>query len=394
MKVIRPPGTGALVADGLLAAVVGAFMVVGTWFAGMNQPSRTRPGEFALVLIGLCILSIAGRRVRPLGALALVTGATVIYLVARYPYGPIFFAPVVTLYTVGAALPVRRSAVACGLVFALFVGAEVLTTGAPGSPLPPLSWPLNAPAAVVQNIVWHLWLILAWGVGVVLRAGRETIKHDRQAEARRRAYEERLQIAREVHDVVGHGLAVINMQAGVALHVLDRRPEQARVALDAIKQTSKDALDELRGTLAIFRQGEAGASRGPAPGLDQLPSIVSAMRDSGLPVELVVAGERVTLPATVDLAAFRIVQESLTNVLRHAGPTTAAVHVTYGPREVMLEITDSGRGRAPGDHSASGHGIAGMRERAAAVGGVLEAGPRAGGGFQVSATLPVADGHR
>ena len=383
MNVVRGHVTTALLADGLLAVILGAVMVVGTWFAGVHQPGRTGPGAFALVLVGLSVVSIAGRRVKPLTALALATAATVVYLLARYPFGPIFVAPMVTLYTVGAALPARRSAVACAAVFAACVAADLLASG-----------PLSSPVNVLQSVLWHGWLLLAWGAGLVMRAGRETVKHDREAEARRRAYEERLQIAREVHDVVGHGLAVINMQAGVALHVLDRRPEQARLALDAIKQSSKDALDELRGTLAIFRQGEPGASRGPAPGLDQLPSIVSAMRDSGLLVELVVDGEHVALPAAVDLAAFRIVQESLTNVLRHAGPTSADVHVTYGPREVMLEITDRGRGRASADHPVNGHGIAGMRERAAAVGGRLEAGPRADGGFRVSARLPLAEGRR
>jgi signal transduction histidine kinase len=214
---------------------------------------------------------------------------------------------------------------------------------------------------------------------------------------RRRAYEERLRIAQEVHDVVGHGLAVINLQAAVALHVVGRRPEQAEVALAAIKRSSKDALEELRGTLAVFRQPQPdhpdGAWR-PAPGLGQLDGLVTAVAEGGLSVEVAVSGERADLSAAVDLAAYRIVQESLTNVVRHAGPATATVRVGYEPGAVVVEIADTGRGRPSGAARPAGHGIAGMRERAAAVGGTLEAGPSAEGGFRVRARLPFGDGHR
>jgi signal transduction histidine kinase len=239
-------------------------------------------------------------------------------------------------------------------------------------------------------------LLPPWAIGTVVRLGRESARRAQQEETRRRSYEERLRVAREVHDVVGHGLAVINLQAGVALHVVGRRPEQAEVALAAIKQASRDALEELRGTLAVFRQAEAVSGDGawrPAPGLGQLEALVAAMGEGGLPVDLVVTGDRAGLPVAVDLAAYRIVQESLTNVVRHAGPATATVRVGCEPGAVVLEITDTGRGRAPGAARAGGHGIAGMRERAAAVGGTLEAGPIADGGFRVRARLPFGEGH-
>jgi signal transduction histidine kinase len=193
---------------------------------------------------------------------------------------------------------------------------------------------------------------------------------------------------------------VINMQAGIALHVVAKRPEQAQVALEAIKATSKEALDELRGTLAVFRQPEeAAAPRRPAPGLAQLEALVGEMADSGLPVDLAVSGERAGLPGSVDHAAYRIVQESLTNVLRHAGPVTAKVRVSYEPGALDLEISDDGdggrsrqRGGAALDGAAAGgHGIAGMRERAAAVGGTLVAGTVAEGGFRVHARLPTGE---
>jgi signal transduction histidine kinase len=192
---------------------------------------------------------------------------------------------------------------------------------------------------------------------------------------------------------------VINMQAGIALHVLAKRPEQVQVALEAIKTTSKEALDELRSTLAVFRQPEeAAAPRRPAPGLEQLEALIGDMADSGLPVDLAVSGERAGLPGSVDHAAYRIVQESLTNVLRHAGPVTAKVRVSYEPGALDLEISDGDGGRprqrsgaASDGAAAGGHGIAGMRERAAAVGGTLVAGPVAEGGFRVHARLPTGE---
>jgi signal transduction histidine kinase len=216
----------------------------------------------------------------------------------------------------------------------------------------------------------------------------------RDEEARIRAYEERLRIAREVHDVVAHGLAVINMQAGVGLHVLDRRPEKARDALARIKEASKHALDDLRGTLAVFRMPEdAIEPRTPWPGLGRLDELIAGMRESGLSVNLAVTGEGGDLPAHVDLAAYRIVQESLTNVLRHAGPIEATVRVDRRHSEVAIEITDDGAGCPSASASGGGHGIAGMQERALAVGGSLEAGPRPEGGFRVRAQLPIAEPH-
>jgi signal transduction histidine kinase len=188
-----------------------------------------------------------------------------------------------------------------------------------------------------------------------------------------------------VHDVVGHGLAAINMQAEIALHLLHRKPEQAEAALTAISRTSKQGLDELRATLTAVR-GDAG--RAPMPGHGELPALRDRLAHAGLPVSLTIEGEPDgPLPGAVDLAAYRIVQEALTNVLRHAGATSAEVAITYAPGALELEVTDRGLGGVP---SGPGSGIAGMRERAAALGGELTAGPRPGGGFRVHAALPVA----
>jgi signal transduction histidine kinase len=350
-------------------------MAFGTVEEAMYHASRRPPDALAIALVIAAGGGLAVRRLAPLLSLAGVTLAVAAYLVAGYPYGPIFLALPIALYSAGSHLPVRRSLPAAALAGVALVLTQVPT--------------ITGVSALLTLAAWHGWLLVPWAVGAGLRVRRDESRRSREEASRRLAYEERLRIAREVHDIVGHGLAVINMQAGVALHVVDRRPEQARVALAAIKETSKDALDELRATLAVFRRPEEsdGEPR-PAPGLRQVGSVVTAMAESGLPVRMEVTGRAVDLPAAVDLAAYRIVQESLTNVVRHAGHASATVQVRYEPDDVVVEITDDGRARASGVVRAGGQGIAGMRERAAAVNGTLEAGPRPEGGFRVLARLP------
>jgi signal transduction histidine kinase len=237
------------------------------------------------------------------------------------------------------------------------------------------------------------WLAVLVIAAEVVRLRRERTVESRATralEARRRASEERLQMARDLHDVIGHNISLINVQAGVGLDLMDTQPEQARAALAAIKAVSKDALDELRSMLTALRQGDEDAPRAPAPGLDRLDELVEATRTAGIPVTVQTVGETRSLPAAVDLAAYRIVQESLTNVARHASPATATVRITHSPDELDIEVRDDGR--TPATNGASpwtGSGIAGMRERADALGGRLQAGPRPGGGFAVTAHLPL-----
>jgi signal transduction histidine kinase len=370
----------ALALDCLLVPLSGAVLVYSTIRAAAYQPGSRPLDGLAIALLLLTAAALGARRLAPLPSLAVVVAASAAYLLRGYAYGPILLAPALSLYSVGAHVPLRRSLAAAIGAIAVLLAPEL-----PGA--------IGSAAGAITLVAWHGWLLVPWAVGAGLRARREGAERDRRDATRRLAYEERLRIAREVHDVVGHGLAVINMQAAVALHVVDRRPEQGRLALEAIKAASKDALDELRATLAVFRRpDEAGEpARRPEPGLDQVGSVVTAVAEGGLPVELEVSGRPVALPAAVDLAAFRIVQESLTNVVRHAGPASATVRVTYEPREVVLEITDDGRARAGAGGRPAGHGITGMRERAAAVDGTLEAGPRPQGGFQVLARLPTRD---
>jgi signal transduction histidine kinase len=187
-------------------------------------------------------------------------------------------------------------------------------------------------------------------------------------------------------------MATINVQAGVAAHVLPTHPEAVADSLQAIKTASKDGLRELRAILNVLRQADDADPTQPAPGTAQLETLITGASRAGLDTTLTVTGETVPLPAAVDLAAYRIVQESLTNAIRHAGPATAAVSLGYAHDELRIEVTDTGRGPgAPGVSANGGHGLAGMRERAATVGGTLETGPGPAGGFRVAARLPLRD---
>jgi signal transduction histidine kinase len=225
-------------------------------------------------------------------------------------------------------------------------------------------------------------------VAEALRGRRERFTEARRAreqEARQRANEERLRIARELHDVLAHNITTINVQSGVALHLIDEQPEQARTALEAINEASADALREVRSALSALRGDGEQPPRTPTAGLDGVDELVSRACAAGLEVSIDVRGNRRPLPASVDLAAFRIVQESLTNVVRHAQATAATVQLAYGAGELTVQIDDDGRGGAAAN---GGSGILGMRERAAALGGRLIAGPGPRGGFRVSAHLP------
>jgi signal transduction histidine kinase len=230
----------------------------------------------------------------------------------------------------------------------------------------------------------------AWAEEV--RARLRRAEQDREREAERRVQEERLRIAREMHDVLAHTIAAVNVQAGVAADVIDEAPDKARASLQDIRRQSREAIAELKATVGVLREGGSAAPRAPAPGLAELGGLVDTAARAGVHVEVSVAGPARPLPATVDLSAYRIVQESLTNVVRHAHTSEATVSVRYEPEAVVLEVHDDGTGDTNGatdDHD--GHGLIGMRERAAAVGGTLRVGRTPGGGFRVQATLPTGE---
>jgi signal transduction histidine kinase len=245
------------------------------------------------------------------------------------------------------------------------------------------------PAVYAQIFAGLAIAVMPAMIGVLRRDRRETERQERDLDRRRYAYEERLRIAQEVHDVVGHSLSVINMQAGVALHVLDRRPDQVAESLEAIKRTSKEALAELRTTLEVFREPGPDEPRAPRPGLGRLDDLVGALRSAGREIAVERAAPDLDLlPAAVDQAAFRIIQEALTNVVRHAGRAAATVRIDRTDSMLVVEVADSAAGQAP---LVEGNGIRGMRERARAVGGRLDVSRGPSGGVVVRAELPVAE---
>ncbi len=219
---------------------------------------------------------------------------------------------------------------------------------------------------------------------------RSALAEEYEAERARQALtDQRLAIARELHDLVAHSLGVIAVQAGVGAHVIDTQPQEAKSALDAIARTSREALGEVRGLLGVLRSSDDEVSHEPASGLADVDTLVKRTTAAGVRVSVQVEGEPVALSPGVDLAAYRVIQEALTNVLRHAGDARAVVRLSYRPQQLGISITDDGRGRTPAT-SGSRQGLLGMRERVSAWGGTLECGPRTGGGFRVDAVIPLA----
>ncbi len=364
--------------DAALALAIAVVQVAGTLVAGRHQPDRESFDVLAGVLLGAGPAALVVRRRYPVAVLAWTFATTFTYAELDYPRGPIFFALMAAFFT--AALAGRRlvawGSLAVGYVsFLWLVDREN-----------PPSW-----VAAVALLAWLLVLATAAEVVRGRLERRAELARTEAEEARRRASEERLRIARELHDVLAHDISLINVQAGVALHLMDEQPEQARTALTAIKAASKDALGELRSVLEVLRQAGESPPRAPTAGLDHLDRLVSGAAAAGIDVRVVTEGTPRPLPPGVDLAAFRIVQEALTNVTRHAGPATATVSLAYDERELTVEVDDDGRGGPPSSSNGSGagNGIPGMHERAAALGGALEAGPKPGGGFRVRASLPL-----
>ncbi len=351
-------------------------MSIGTSGSAEYQPDRLDVDARGYVLIAAIALGLLCRRAAPLLGLAITAGATAVFFGLGYPAGPVFFAIAFLMVEVAVWLPTRTSLIACSTAVVTVIGGELIGRLVDGRSLSELAPYLG-------------WLLVPWAAGAVKRAWREGRAQQRAESTQRRRYEERLAVVREVHDVVGHGLAVINLQASVALHVLDRRPEQAEIALTAIKQASKDSLDELRATLAVFRNAVGDAPLRPTPGLRDLVDLVSSVRVGGMAAELTLVGEVGDVPSSVDLTAYRIVQESLTNVLRHARASHVEVTVTYDDDTITVRVIDDGTGPMPGPDA--GQGVTGMRERATSLGGWLTAGAGDTGGYVVTASLPLPD---
>jgi signal transduction histidine kinase len=364
-----------------LAAAIAALELVGTFGASHNQPEREPLDALAVALLVSGAAALPLRRRFPVGVLLFASGTTLAYWLIGYPGGPVFLSMIVAFVSVVLSGRRREAWIILVTGFMAFLWLPWLV-GAEPRP----SWP-----AVFGSVAWMLVLGTVTEIARNRRERAVQVAQSRQEETRRRVTEERLRIARELHDVLAHNISMINVQAGVALHLLDERPDQARPALTAIKQASKEALAELRSVLGVLRQVDepTDGSRAPAPSLARLDDLVSRSAATGLEVRPSVEGEVRPLPAPVDLAAFRIVQEALTNVVRHAGARTATVAVRFEPDAVSVQVDDDGTG---GDGSPGGSGLEGMRERAESVGGTVEAGPRPGGGFRVLARLPIRGG--
>ncbi|MEV5911042.1 sensor histidine kinase [Streptomyces chartreusis] len=358
------------------------FVMAGSNYAARGQHDREDLDPLARVLLLVAGGLLLWRKRHPVAVAFGTTAAAMVYLGAGYPYGPVFLTVAVACFN---AIVMGHRKAAWTAVGALWV-AHVLVGHWLYEWLPPSGDPA---APWGQEGVIAAWVAAIVAVSELARTRREQwVKEraERAQAARRRADEERLRIARELHDVLAHSISVINVQAGVGLALLDTDPEQARSALTTIKAKSKEALGEVRQVLDTLRT-PGDAPRAPAPGLDRLPELVRQAASAGLTVD--VEGEPPRLAPGTDLAAFRIVQEALTNVVRHSGSRHARVHLDHGDGSTLrLRIDDDGPATGA-DAGGSGNGLAGMRERAAALGGTIEAGARGDGGFRVLAVLPL-----
>lgn len=344
-------------------------------------PDDRDPWPWGYALILVACLSVLWRSGHP-RATALVSVVTATsYYPMGFPDGLVMLCAAVTLYSV-----VRRGYRAFGWTLGIgqFVavnGFEVLVTG-------------NFRPEAVGIIGWVLVLLCTAEVvrwrQEYLRADRERAAESlrtREEELLRRASEERVRLARDVHDTVAHNISLINVQAGTALYLMETEPQRAAEALATIKQTSKDTLTELRGMLGVLRAVDEAAPRSPVPGLDRVQELAEGTRSAGIDVDVEIAGVPGRLPVSTDSAAYRTVQEALTNVVRHSGASRAGVRIAYDASSLVVEVTDDGRGTV--GPPVPGNGITGMRERASLVGGTVDAGPLRGGGFRVRARLPL-----
>jgi signal transduction histidine kinase len=371
-----------LLVDGALACSAAVVSLV----LGHQQPlgdwrNLDGPGYALTCLVNLTLVA---RRRTPVLVLLLYGGLWTVYVAAGYWPVVNSSGAMLALYTIAAQRPPRVTAAAATLTGALWIYA-----GFAGGH--------NTMATVLaQSIVWPAVICYVGnGTRRLVEQGRqladlaEELRRDREERARQAVNEERMRIARELHDVVAHHMSVISVQAGLARYVLESDPGTAGGALDTVLDTSGEALDEMRRLLGVLRmEPENTDPYDPTPGLDGIDDLAERIRTAGVPVQLIVIGDRRPLTPGVDLCAYRIVQESLTNVLKHAAPARATVTLRYELDQFIAQVSDDGR-NAPTGHG-DGHGLIGMTERAKLYGGTLTAAPRPEGGFEVILTVPTA----
>jgi signal transduction histidine kinase len=388
-----------LAQDALLGLLVAVMQVQGNLAKPAEVGSRplTDLGYLGYALLIGSGLVLVVRRRWPVPVFLATAAASLLYYAVDFSDGPGWIGLFVALYSLTAYGDGRRSVAIAG------VGIAGLTTGwfiaaADIEPRAAIGWVFfrvaaSVMAAALGESVRSRRVVAADALERARRAERT-----REEEARARVDAERLRIAREVHDTVAHAIAIINVQAGVTAYLLDRRPEGAREALVTIEQTSAQALHEMRAVLGVLRDDHG---RAPYPGLGQVNELAALAREAGLDIKLEVSSSPAPLPSAVDHTAYRIVQESITNVIRHVGPTRVTIALDHGGDVLAVRVCDEGARDASGGveepspsdgngGAGPGRGIVGMRERCGLLGGTLTAGPRPGGGFEVSALLPLA----
>ena len=382
----RPP---AWQQDLLLAVFVTAAQVQGTVTRTHSDPgSVLRPladlghlGHLLLVAGGVVLVV---RRRWPVAVFAVTALAGLVYYALDFPDGPGWLGLFVATYTLTAYGDGRRSLMLAGAVIAV-LATGWLIAAADIEPRAALGWVFFRIGGAVGSAALGESVRSRRVVAADALRRAELAERTVEQEARARVDEERLRIAREVHDTVAHAIAVINVQAGVTAHVLDKRPDRAREALSAIEQTSSRALQEMRALLGVLRDDDG---RIPYPGLAQLDELAARARDAGLEVDLE-ATPAPPVSGAVDRAVYRILQESITNVIRHAGPTRVTIALDYGTEAVEVRVRNDRGPAAPPATAGTGRGILGMRERCRLLGGELDAGPLPDGGFAVTARLPL-----
>jgi signal transduction histidine kinase len=390
-----PPGTLAprtrqrWLTDALIAVTVTALEAGGSAAGGAHHGHHHAPGVAGYLLLAASGVSLIARRRYPVGVLTITLGSA-LAATALGDTGVAWLALIVAFFT---AVQARRRAAA---IASLVIGYLV-------SVWPPWLVGTGAHPSVTFALTLLIGLLVLLSAAELIRSGSQraqALRRSREDELLRRASEDRMRMARDLHDVVAHNISVINVQASTALHLMDRQPQRAREALTTINEVSRQALAELRSVLGVLRGADQGgggqdAPRAPAPGLDRLDELAAGMRAAGLAVRVERDGSGVPLAGGADLAAYRIVQEALTNTARHSGSSAATVRITYREDGVEVVADDDGGPDRPAPRPGGGHGIAGMTERAQAFGGWLRAGPRPDGGFRVQAWLPAEPGgHR
>jgi signal transduction histidine kinase len=377
------------VVDRLIAFAFMGFSLAVFFTVEATPPSTRDADALGAILIVVATGALVYRRRRPVTVFVVASVATLTIQQLGYNESGLPFVALFALYTM-ASLCDRRITIAATAALLVIVPISFAVDGAANPDNGTLAGTL---AVFVLGAVWgdRKKVRDAYVEQLQLRDAEK--ERDRREAAQRAVTEERLRIARELHDVVAHAMSVIAVQSGVGAHVIDNRPAEAKHLLETISETSRDSLGEMRRLLSVLRADPdlADDDLTPVPGLEALGDLAARVRAAGVPVDVTVRGERPAVPAGVDLAAYRIAQEALTNVLKHAGRAQTSLVVEYEPDAVHLEVVDDGRGAGavPGSRFAdgSGQGLIGMRERAAMYDGLVESGPRPGGGYRVAATL-------